>query len=90
MCPNTLAAGITAIAAAIAEGRNADEIALIGAALTQLGDTLATIAVQKNFCGKPSHRPAGELISLPAHRVIEPKPAAQLGYLLYAQAAQLT
>ena len=50
MCPNTLAAGITAIAAAIAEGRN--EIALIGAALTQLGDTLATIAVQKNFCGK--------------------------------------
>ena len=24
------------------------------------------------------------------HRVIEPKPAAQLGYLLYAQAAQLT
>ena len=33
-------------------GRNADEIALIGAALTQLGDTLATIAVQKNFCGK--------------------------------------
>ena len=52
MCPNTLAAGITAIAAAIAEGRNADEIALIGAALTQLGDTLATIAVQKNICGK--------------------------------------
>ena len=52
MCPNTLAAGITAIAAAIAEGRNADEIALIGAALTQLGDTLATIAVQKTFCGK--------------------------------------
>ena len=52
MCPNTLAAGITAIAAAIAEGRNADEIALIGAALKQLGDTLATIAVQKNFCGK--------------------------------------
>ena len=46
MCPNTLAAGITAIAAAIAE------IALIGAALTQLGDTLATIAAQKNFCGK--------------------------------------
>ena len=52
MCPNTLAAGISAIAAAIAEGRNADEIALIGAALTQLGDTLATIAVQKNFCDK--------------------------------------
>ena len=52
MCPNTLAAGITAIAAAIAEGREADEITLIGATLTQLGDTLATIAAQKNFCGK--------------------------------------
>ena len=52
MCPNTLAAGITARAAAIAEGREADEITLIGATLTQLGDTLATIAAQKNFCGK--------------------------------------
>ena len=52
VCPNTLAAGITAIAAAIAEGREADEITLIGATLTQLGDTLATIAAQKNFCGK--------------------------------------
>ena len=41
-----------ALPISIAEGRNADEIALIGAALTQLGDTLATIAVQKNFCGK--------------------------------------
>lgn len=35
-----------------AEGREADEITLIGATLTQLGDTLATIAAQKNFCGK--------------------------------------
>ena len=52
MCPNTLAAGITAIAAAIAEGREADESNLVGATLTQLGDTLATIAAQKNFCGK--------------------------------------
>ena len=42
MCPNTLAAGITAIAAAIAERREADEITLIGATLTQLGATLAT------------------------------------------------
>ena len=88
MCPNTLAAGITAIAAAIAEGRNADEIALICA------DTAGRYAGDhcraEKLLRQTSHRPAGELISLPAHRVIEPKPAAQLGYLLYAQAAQLT
>ena len=62
MCPNTLAAGITAIAAAIAEGREADEITLIGATLTQLGDTLATIAAQKNFCGKQALGQKGDLV----------------------------
>lgn len=52
MCPNTLASGITAMAVTIAEGRDADEIVLIGTVLTQLGDTLATIAAQKYFCCK--------------------------------------
>ena len=47
MCPNALITAITAAAAAIAEGRDPDEIAAIGAVFTQLGDTLATIAVQK-------------------------------------------
>lgn len=50
MCPNALITAITAAAAAIAEGRDPDEIAAIGAVFTQLGDTLATIAVQKNLC----------------------------------------
>jgi hypothetical protein len=50
MCPNSLIATITALAAAIAEGRDADEISVIAASLTQLGDTLATIAAQKAFC----------------------------------------
>ena len=54
MCPNTLAAGITAIAAAIAEGREADEITLIGATLTQLGDTLAYIPYKR--ADKPAFR----------------------------------
>jgi hypothetical protein len=51
MCVNTnqTIAAITALAAAIAEGRRADEISLIGVAFTQLGDTLATIAAQKAF-----------------------------------------
>lgn len=50
MCPNSLIATITALAAAIADGRNPDEIAIIGAMFTQLGDTLATISIQKNLC----------------------------------------
>ena len=53
MCPNTLAAGITAIAAAIAEGREADEITLIGATLTQLGDTLASPHKKTSAANKP-------------------------------------
>lgn len=59
MCPtiSPLIAGITAIAAAIAEGRDSEEIALIGTALTQLGDTLATIAAQKSFCEKTTNSP---------------------------------
>lgn len=50
MCPISLAAGITALAAAIAEGRSGEELSLLAAAFTQLGDTLATIAVQKSIC----------------------------------------
>jgi len=49
-CPNTLTASITAAAAMLAEGRESDEIALLGAALTQLGDTLTTIAAFKDKC----------------------------------------
>ena len=76
MCPNTLAAGITAIAAAIAEGREADEITLIGATLTQLGDTLATIAAQKNFCGKQALGQKGDSLAT-THSVVEPAPASK-------------
>ena len=52
LCPSPLTAGITAVAAAIADGRDPDEISLIGAVLTQLGDTLATMALQKTICAK--------------------------------------
>ena len=50
MCPNQLTATITAIAAILAEGRTTDEISLLAAILTQLGDTLDTIAAQKAIC----------------------------------------
>lgn len=57
MCPASLAAAITAAAAAMAEGRSGDEISLLAAVFTQLGDTLATIALQKSICeqGKEAH-----------------------------------
>lgn len=58
MCPNTLAAGVTALAAAMAEGRCADEISLLGAVFTQLGDTLTTIALQMSLCKEKRDTPA--------------------------------
>ena len=41
---------VTAAANAIACGRTADEISLLGTVFTQLGDTLQTIAAWKNLC----------------------------------------
>ena len=46
VCSKTLAASITAAAVALAEGKTDDEIGLLGTVLTQLGDTLQTIAAQ--------------------------------------------
>ena len=45
-----LTASITAVANALACKLTEDEITLLGAALTQLGDTLATIAAQRTLC----------------------------------------
>lgn len=45
-----LTAAITAIANALACGKSAEEIALLGTVFTQLGDTLQTISAQKNLC----------------------------------------
>lgn len=50
MCPNQLTAAIAAAAVALGEGRSAGELSLLGAVLTQLGDTLATMAAQKSLC----------------------------------------
>lgn len=52
MCPNQLAAAITALAAALAEGKRTEELSLLGAVFSQLGDTLSTMAAQKALCEK--------------------------------------
>ena len=45
-----LTAAVTAAANALSCGRTADEISLLAAVLTQLGDTLAVIAAQMTLC----------------------------------------
>ena len=49
-----LTASITAIANWLACQLTEDELNLLGASLTQLGDTLITIATQKSFRATPS------------------------------------
>ena len=43
---------LTVSVTALAAGRSQEEPSLLAAVLTQLGDTLATIAVQRSVCGK--------------------------------------
>lgn len=45
-----LTASITAIANALACKLTEDEVTLLGAVLTPLGDTLTTIATQRGIC----------------------------------------
>ena len=52
MNPCELTASITAIANALACRLTQDELNLLGVALTQLGDTLLTIATHRSICTK--------------------------------------
>lgn len=45
-----LTSAVTAVANVLACGRTADEVSLLSAVFVQLGDTLATIALQKSLC----------------------------------------
>lgn len=54
MNPCELTAGITALANVLASGLPDEKLGLAAAIFTQLGDTLATIAVQRSTCGKVS------------------------------------
>lgn len=52
MNPCELTASITALANALACRLSEEELNLLGAALTQLGDTLVTIATQRSICNR--------------------------------------
>ena len=54
MNPCELTASITAIANALACRMTEDEVTLLGVTLTQLGDTLLTIATQRSICSRSS------------------------------------
>ena len=47
-----LTAAITAAANILAKSLSNDELNLLGVTLTQLGDTLTTIATQRSICEK--------------------------------------
>lgn len=47
-----LSASVTALANVLAGSLSGEELGLLGAILTQLGDTLTTIAAQRGLCGK--------------------------------------
>ncbi len=47
LCPEELAAVATAAAIGLAKGRSTEEIGILAAVFTQIGDVLATIAVQQ-------------------------------------------
>ena len=51
MNPCELTASITALANAMASKMTEDELNLVGVTLTQLGDTLITIATHRGICG---------------------------------------
>lgn len=55
MNPCELTASVTALANMLAGKMNNDELNLWGAVLTQLGDTLTTIAAQRSLCENSSH-----------------------------------
>lgn len=50
MHPNDLAFSVTALAAAIAKGKSAEELALLASILMQLSDTLTTLSLQNEIC----------------------------------------
>lgn len=54
MSPCELTSAVTALANIIASKLSDDEVALLAPVLTQLGDTLATIIVQREICSRKS------------------------------------
>lgn len=50
LSPNCLVSAITAAAIAIAKDKSNDELEILAAVFTQLGDTIATIVTQREIC----------------------------------------
>lgn len=50
MNPCELTAAITALTNTLASSLTVNELTLLGAGITQFGDTLATIATQRSLC----------------------------------------
>ena len=55
MNPCELTVSITAMANALASDLTNDELNVLGAVFSQLGDTLTTIATQRSICESASH-----------------------------------
>ena len=56
--PLAFTTAVNTLSVAIAQQLNDEELALLAAVLTQIGDTLATIAVQRELCEKIEERPS--------------------------------
>lgn len=54
--PLLLTTTVNTLAAALAQNLTNSQLALWSAVLTQMGDTLATIAVQRSLCGQNPER----------------------------------
>lgn len=50
MCPEELAIFVSGLAVAISKGKSNEELTVLSAVFTQLGDTLATIVAQRELC----------------------------------------
>lgn len=50
--PLALTTAVNSLAVAIAKQLNDEQLGLVGAILTQLGDTLETIAAQREICSR--------------------------------------
>ncbi len=56
--PLALTTAVNTLAVAMAQQMTANELSLVSALLTQLGDTLGTIAVQREICEDEQQLPA--------------------------------
>lgn len=68
MSPCELVSFVTAVACSISNCCDEDEIAVLAAVFTQLGDTLETLSVQKDICQKESQEGSTKLAVLNSKR----------------------